>query len=36
MLNDTLMQHIHSDFAEGSRKGHGHHGVMAGQQRTVK
>lgn len=36
MLNDTLRQHIHSNFAEGSRKGRGHRGVMAGQQHAVK
>ncbi|GLD64821.1 DNA annealing helicase and endonuclease ZRANB3 isoform X1, partial [Lates japonicus] len=32
MLNDTLIQHIHSSFAEGSGSGHGHHSVIAGQQ----
>lgn len=36
MLNDTLIQHIHSSFAEGSGNGHSHHSVIAGQQRAVK
>lgn len=28
MLNDTLVQHIHSSFAEGSVNSHSHHSVI--------